>query len=96
MLVAKILLRRTWEDECERLGWDDPLPELLVKDIIAFFVELFELEKISFPRSLWPRDAEVEGQPDRFWISCLYTVEVKHRKMVVNAHVFQEQNSSKK
>ena len=35
-----------------------------MKDIIAFFVELFELEKISFPRSLWPRDAEVEGQPD--------------------------------
>ena len=64
LLVAKILLRKTWENGCEKLRWDDPLPPLLVKEIVAFFIELFELENITFPRSLWPKNLEVVGRPD--------------------------------
>ena len=35
----------------------------LVKDMIDFFIELFDLESIEFPRSLWPQD-KVVGKPD--------------------------------
>ena len=31
--------------------------------MIQFFVELFDLESIEFPRSLWPQE-EVLGKPD--------------------------------
>ena len=64
LLSAKLLLRRTWEGECQSLGWDDPLPGPLVAEIIAFFVELFELESIVFPRSLYPKEVRVTGKPD--------------------------------
>ena len=45
------------------MKWDDPLPSSLVQDIINFFIELFNLEEIRFPRSLWPME-EVTGKPD--------------------------------
>ena len=33
--------------------------------MIAFFVELFELESIVFPRSLYPKEVRVTGKPDQ-------------------------------
>ena len=63
LLQAKILLRSTWEDECAQLKWDDPLPSKLVEKMVLFFVELFDLEKVSFPRSLWP-SSDIVGKPD--------------------------------
>ena len=64
LLTAKILLRRTWEDGCEKLAWDDPLPLALVKDIIHFFIELFALEDVSFSRSLLPKNEKIVGGPE--------------------------------
>ena len=63
MLKAKVLLRRTWEDSCADLKWDDNLPQPLVNDIVDFFLELFELELLEFPRSLWPKE-DVVGKPE--------------------------------
>ena len=63
LLRAKILLRRTWEGSCADIKWDDPLPDDLVKEMIAFLVELFDLEDLDFSRSLWPCE-EVIGKPD--------------------------------
>ena len=62
LLKAKLLLRRTWEGECTKLSWDDPLPGSLVKDMISYFVELFDLEDIEFSRSIWPKK-ETVGKP---------------------------------
>ena len=54
LLKANLLLRKPWEGECQKLGWDDALPEWLVKEMTAFFIELYELEEVEFSRSLWP------------------------------------------
>ena len=63
MLSAKLLLRKTWEGSCAALSWDDPLPKNLVDEIVAYFLELFDLEELEFPRSIWPRE-EIVGKPD--------------------------------
>ena len=63
LLKAKPILRKTGEDGCEKLGWDEPLPSYLVKEMIEFFIDLFELEKIEFPRSIVPSE-DVVGKPD--------------------------------
>ena len=63
LLKAKLILRKTWEGDCSKLRWDDPLPEVLVREIVDFFLELFELETLTFPRSLWPAE-ETIGKPD--------------------------------
>ena len=63
LLTAKLLLRRTWEGDCAKLDWDDPLPNNLVKDIVAYFVELYDLEDLEFSRSIWPKE-ETVGKPD--------------------------------
>ena len=63
MLTAKLLLRKTWEGECAQLKWDDPLPETLTKQMIDYFVELFDLETLEFSRSIWP-DQPVVGKPE--------------------------------
>ena len=34
LLKGKILLRKTWEDPCNQLGWDDCLPKELVEEIM--------------------------------------------------------------
>ena len=62
LLRGKLLLRRTWEEPCDELGWDDDLPLALKEDIFKFFLELYELEDLEFPRSLWPKEAVV-GDP---------------------------------
>ena len=64
LLVGKILLLKTWENGLEKLSWDDALPEPLVKEMIEFFIQLYELESIHFPRSLMPKNVEVIGKPD--------------------------------
>ena len=50
-LLAKILLRETWQ---LGLDWDDPLPPHLYKQWVKFFVEMFQLEDLKFPRCLKP------------------------------------------
>ena len=64
LLQAKMLLRKTWEDGCEKLGWDESLPPNLVDDMVKFFIDLFNLENVDFARSLIPKDQEVIGNPD--------------------------------
>ena len=64
LLVAKILLRKTWKNGCEKLGWDESLPPELVKEMIDFFIELFDLELITFSRSLLPKHEDVVGKPE--------------------------------
>ena len=64
LLTAKILLRKTWENGLEKLGWDDALPQCLVTEMIEFFLELFNLENVEFPRSLVPQDQDIVGKPD--------------------------------
>ena len=39
LLKAKLILRKTWEGECQKSKWDDPLPEVLIKEIIDYFIE---------------------------------------------------------
>ena len=63
LLQAKILLRKTWENGNEKLGWDEALPSDLVQEMIRFFVELFELEHVEFPRSLILAEESL-GNPD--------------------------------
>ena len=59
---GKILLRMTWEDECKSLGWDEPLPQDIMKEIIKFFVDMYELDQVDFDRSLYPQE-ETIGNP---------------------------------
>ena len=63
LLKAKTLLRKMWEGSCASLGWDDVLPEDLVAEVVSFFVELYDLETLKFPRSLWPKE-DVIGDPE--------------------------------
>ena len=63
LLTAKLILRKTWDGECAKLGWDESLPDSLIKEIVDFFVELFDLEGILFPRSLWPVE-DIIGEPE--------------------------------
>ena len=53
----------TWENECSSLKWDDPLPDSLKTLMIEFFIQLFDLEGVEFPRSLWPRE-DTAGSPE--------------------------------
>ena len=57
-LVGKIYLRETW---ARNLGWDDQLPLDLRAKWVKFFISLFALEKLKFPRCLRPPDAV--GEP---------------------------------
>ena len=59
LLKAKVLLRESWIDQ---LGWDDPLPESLVAKWNQFFVDLFQVERISFARCLRPQGSVGEPQ----------------------------------
>ena len=63
LLKAKLILQKTWENGNEKLGWDAALPDGLRDEIVKFFVEMFDLEDLEFPRSIWP-DEEVDGDPD--------------------------------
>ena len=41
------------------MGWDDNLPQGLREEILQLFIELYKLENLEFPRSLWPDEAVV-------------------------------------
>ena len=58
ILLAKILLRKTW---LLKLEWDDPLPSSHREDWIKFFKDLFLLEHMDIPRCLRPKG--VDGKP---------------------------------
>ena len=60
LLESKLLLRTTWAEK--DLGWDDPLPEELRTQWLAFLESLLTLKDAAFPRSLWPPE-EVVGMP---------------------------------
>ena len=51
ILVAKLLLRKTWE---LGLGWDDGIPPDLVQEWVAWFKVSFELSHLTFPRCTRP------------------------------------------
>ena len=104
MLAAKILLRRTWENGCEKLKWDNPLPSDLVRDMISFFINLFELESLEFPRSLLPKKLKTIGKPDLVVFSDQSVVaygsvsyirwKLESGKMVDDVDSFKKQNSA--
>lgn len=54
---AKMLMRKLWLGGAKSLDWDDPMPEVMRDEWIQFFVELFEMEKVKFPRCIKPVDA---------------------------------------
>jgi hypothetical protein len=51
ILVAKLLLRKTWE---LGLGWDDSIPPDLVRDWVSWFKVCFQLSDLTFPRCTRP------------------------------------------
>ena len=57
-LRAKIYLRETW---ALKLGWDDTLPGHMHKRWTEFFCEMYDIEKLSYPRCLHP--ANTVGDP---------------------------------
>ena len=64
LLIAKVYLRETWELQ---LGWDDPLPPTLDEKWRHFFVDLFQIENLQFPRCLRP--AAAVGDPQLIILS---------------------------
>ena len=60
ILKAKLLMRESWCGAVK--GWDDELPEDLVKRWTDFLSSLLMLREVEFPRSLWPAE-EVIGLP---------------------------------
>ena len=58
IVKGKIQMRKLWQLE---LGWDDPIPDDTRREWENFFTELCQLEHLSFPRCLKPKDTF--GQP---------------------------------
>ena len=54
VVTAKILMRRL---TMEKLDWDETIPETERVKWVLFFVSMFEMEKITFPRSIKPANA---------------------------------------
>ena len=54
VLQAKLLLRKTWQ---LKLEWDEPVGDELQYEWRRFFTNLFDAEKINFPRCLTPENA---------------------------------------
>ena len=53
---AKIMLRKFWALH-SKLGWGDPIHEVLRADWVKFFQELKDLDNVSFDRSIKPEKA---------------------------------------
>ncbi|XP_014676963.1 PREDICTED: uncharacterized protein LOC106816842 [Priapulus caudatus] len=53
-MKAKFLLRETW---IWRLGWDDPLPEVLRQKWEEFFSGMYGIEELAISRCVKPRGA---------------------------------------
>ena len=54
LLQAKLLLRHTWE---AKLEWDEKLPPQMYVPWVKFFNQLFDAERIEFPRCVMPPTA---------------------------------------
>ena len=63
LLQGKMVLGQTWEGNCKVLGWDEPLPKEVTKEITELFIDLYKLESVEFPHSLWPM-CVVQGNPE--------------------------------
>ena len=64
---AKILLRKLWSNDSQKLGWDDPVSIEARNDWMTFFREMFDMEKISFNRCIKPCNAV--GNPNMILFS---------------------------
>ena len=53
IVKAKILLRKLWGQD-KKIGWDEPIPEQFRREWITFFIELYEVENITFKRCIKP------------------------------------------
>ena len=63
---AKIM-RRELQMHNPKLNWDDPIPQHLYQAWSQFFNEMLEVENLSFPRCLKPKNAV--GNPDLILLS---------------------------
>ncbi len=57
-LSMKILLQRVWE---ERIGWDDPVPEVIRETWRQWRSELHTLTTKSVPRCYFPKDFQISS-----------------------------------
>ena len=58
-----MLLLRTWQDDYKDLNLDSFLLRGLTKEIFKFFEDLYNLEDLVFPQSVWPEEDTV-GEPE--------------------------------
>ena len=49
-------MRKLWAQD-RKIDWDDPIPIDLLEQWRIFFIELFEVEKLSFRRCLKPENS---------------------------------------
>ncbi|KAF0300957.1 hypothetical protein FJT64_026658 [Amphibalanus amphitrite] len=56
LIKMKVQLRNLWS-EAKHLDWDDPLSDSMRDEWVSLFRELYEMEKITFPRSVKPEGA---------------------------------------
>ena len=54
IIRAKLLLRNF---SIENVGWDDPMSAKTREDWISFFIEMFDMEVITFRRCIKSKDA---------------------------------------
>ena len=54
---AKIMMRKLWMSEAERLDWDDPVSDECRAEWNTFFSDLFIMNNIKFGRCLKPTNA---------------------------------------
>ena len=60
---SKILMRKLWINNEKKLGWDDPNPDSLQKEWNDYFIDMFKIETISFPRCIKPFEVS-EDEPE--------------------------------
>lgn len=53
---AKIMLRKLWGQD-QQLCWDDPVPESIAREWLAFFQEVPQLNDVRFARCVKPTEA---------------------------------------
>lgn len=56
-IKAKVMMQDLWKHETKEIGWDDALSSEMRNEWNKFFIEVFEVENLSFKRCLRPNDA---------------------------------------
>ena len=56
-IKAKILMQQLWLNEAKDLGWDDLLPQNVCLEWLTFFIDMFDVEDITFRRCVQPHNA---------------------------------------